>query len=151
MPLATIGIATHITHDPGAAKIYATYLVGHTIVTTILVATVVGPREAIAGIVPNLLINTYNKWLYLKAFAREWVLDSHYTGWTGRHGHIAIITPINPERVVLLVWWTIIATAACSLAFGAVLPPFWFTITLLGAVPWLAMYSVPPVDCYKAT
>jgi len=68
------------------------------VVTTGLVATVVGLREALLGVGPYWIVNVYNKWLYLCALGREWVLGRHYASWTGRHGDATVITPMSLER-----------------------------------------------------
>jgi cellulose synthase/poly-beta-1,6-N-acetylglucosamine synthase-like glycosyltransferase len=144
LPFALAGVAVHVAHDPGVARLYGLYLLGHTVVATALVATVVGAREAVLGVVPYATLNVYNKWAYLKAFVREWVLDSHHQGWTGRHaGRSADVTPVPRERVVLLVWWLALAVAAYGCVFGTRLPPFWLVVIALLAAPGIAMFSVP--------
>lgn len=70
----------------------------HTVVSSVLVATVVGVREAVLGIVPYTLVNYYNKWLYLCGFAREWLGGRHYASWTGRQGRKTVITPMTQAR-----------------------------------------------------
>ena len=70
----------------------------HTVVSSVLVATVVGVREAVLGIVPYTLVNYYNKWLYLCGFTREWILGRHYASWTGRQGRKTVITPMTQAR-----------------------------------------------------
>ena len=70
----------------------------HAVITTWMVATVVGTKEAILGYFPYLVVNYYNKWLYLCAFIREWVLGRHYSSWTGRQGRKTVITPMTRRR-----------------------------------------------------
>jgi hypothetical protein len=148
MPLAIVAMGVHITTDPGVARLYGIYFVIHTIVATVLVATVVGVKEAVVGIVPYTAVNLYNKGLYLRAFFREWVLDSHYTGWTGRHGRSAGITETSRARVALLVSCALLALGTYCLTYGPRLPSFPLTIGLLLATPWLAMFSVPRRERY---
>ncbi|GHA01104.1 glycosyltransferase [Streptomyces echinoruber] len=65
------------TH-PALLKAFVFWTAVHTVVSTALVATVVGVREAVLGVIPYTLVNYYNKWLYLCGFVREWVLGRHY-------------------------------------------------------------------------
>lgn len=70
----------------------------HWVVTTGLVASVVGVKQALKGVVPYTLVNYYNKWLYTCAFFREWVLGKHFASWTGRQGRKTVITPMTRGR-----------------------------------------------------
>ncbi|MGW6910281.1 glycosyltransferase [Streptomyces sp. NPDC054940] len=70
----------------------------HTVVSIGFVASVVGLKEAVLGVVPYTLVNYYNKWLYLCAFVREWILGRHYASWTGRQGRKTVITPMTMRR-----------------------------------------------------
>jgi cellulose synthase/poly-beta-1,6-N-acetylglucosamine synthase-like glycosyltransferase len=70
----------------------------HMVVNLTLVATVVGLRQAAMGLVPWLVMNTYNRWLYIAAMFREWVLGKHWASWTGRHGYAKQITPMSRRR-----------------------------------------------------
>jgi hypothetical protein len=72
------------------------------VVTTALVASVVGVKQALKGVVPYTLVNYYNKWLYTCAFFREWILGKHYASWTGRQGRKTVITPMTRKRKVVL-------------------------------------------------
>jgi cellulose synthase/poly-beta-1,6-N-acetylglucosamine synthase-like glycosyltransferase len=78
------------------------WLAAHLIVTTVLVATVVGWKEACLGAVPYTLVNFYNKGLYLWALVREWGFGAHYASWTGRHGRPVRVTPAQPGRAGLV-------------------------------------------------
>jgi cellulose synthase/poly-beta-1,6-N-acetylglucosamine synthase-like glycosyltransferase len=70
----------------------------HMVVNLTLVATVVGFRQAAMGLVPWLVMNAYNRWLYMTAMFREWVLGKHWASWTGRHGYAKQITPMSRRR-----------------------------------------------------
>lgn len=74
----------------------------HAAATISLVSTVVGFREAVLGYVPYLILNIYNKWLYMCAFGREWILGRHYAAWTGRQGRKTVITPMTRARKITL-------------------------------------------------
>lgn len=54
------------------------------------------------GYFPYLIVNYYNKWLYLCAFVREWILGRHYVSWTGRQGRKTIITKMSRARKLAL-------------------------------------------------
>jgi cellulose synthase/poly-beta-1,6-N-acetylglucosamine synthase-like glycosyltransferase len=84
-------------HQPWVAG-YWWFLGGRLALNTVLVATVVGPKEALLGAVPYTLLNLLNKALYLWTFFREWILGRHYGSWTGRHGFAKAIHPMSPER-----------------------------------------------------
>ena len=86
----------------------------HAIVTTGLVATVVGPKEAVLGYFPYLIANYYNKWLYLCAFVREWVLGRHYTSWTGRQGRKTEITKMTSKRKAGLASFAVLVMLAAG-------------------------------------
>jgi cellulose synthase/poly-beta-1,6-N-acetylglucosamine synthase-like glycosyltransferase len=86
----------------------------HAIITTVLVATVVGPKEAVLGYFPYLVANYYNKWLYLCAFVREWILGRHYSSWTGRQGRKTVITKMTRKRKVGLTCFTALAVLAAG-------------------------------------
>jgi hypothetical protein len=74
-------------------------MAGHLLLTTTPVATVVGWKDALLGLVPFSLLNFYNKSLYLWVFVREWLLGIHYTAWTGRHERSVRFTKANPIRI----------------------------------------------------
>jgi biofilm PGA synthesis N-glycosyltransferase PgaC len=93
---------TVITGHYKLASTFALWLAIHAVVTTGLVATVVGVREAVLGYFPYLIVNYYNKWLYLCAFAREWILGRHYVSWTGRQGRKTVITKMSRTRKLVL-------------------------------------------------
>jgi len=86
----------------------------HAIVTTGLVATVVGPKEAVLGYFPYLIANYYNKWLYLCAFVREWILGRHYTSWTGRQGRKTEITKMTSKRKAGLASFAVLVMLAAG-------------------------------------
>jgi cellulose synthase/poly-beta-1,6-N-acetylglucosamine synthase-like glycosyltransferase len=86
----------------------------HAIITTVLVATVVGPKEAVLGYFPYLIVNYYNKWLYLCAFVREWILGRHYTSWTGRQGRKTEITKMTRKHRVGLACFAVLAVLAAG-------------------------------------
>ncbi|HEY6277328.1 MAG TPA: glycosyltransferase [Streptosporangiaceae bacterium] len=81
---------------------FAVWLGVHAVITTFLVATVVGVKDAVLGYFPYLVVNYYNKWLYLCAFVREWILGRHYSSWTGRQGRKTVITPMTGRRKITL-------------------------------------------------
>jgi biofilm PGA synthesis N-glycosyltransferase PgaC len=93
---------TLITGQYKLASTFALWLAIHAVVTTVLVATVVGVREAVLGYFPYLIVNYYNKWLYLCAFVREWILGRHYVSWTGRQGRKTVITKMSRARKLVL-------------------------------------------------
>ncbi|MEU1273015.1 glycosyltransferase family 2 protein [Streptomyces sp. NPDC005799] len=99
------------THE-ALLKAFLFWTAVHTIVSSVLVATVVGVREAVYGVVPYTLVNYYNKWLYLCGFTREWILGRHYASWTGRQGRKTVITPMTAARRRTL---SILAAATGSL------------------------------------
>lgn len=88
--------------DYGLLRSVAIWMVVHTLVTTAMVARVVGVREAALCAVPYSIVNVYNKGVYLCAFFREWVFGRHYATWTGRHGHKLVITPMTQRRKATL-------------------------------------------------
>jgi cellulose synthase/poly-beta-1,6-N-acetylglucosamine synthase-like glycosyltransferase len=90
----------------------------HAVVTTFLVATVVGWKEALLGYFPYLCVNYYNKWLYLCAFVREWILGRHYSSWTGRQGRKTVITPMTARRKLTLscILVVLLGAAGCATA-----------------------------------
>lgn len=115
----------------------------HTLVSTILVATVVGIKEALLGVVPYTIVNYYNKWLYLCGFVREWILGRRYSSWTGRQGRKTVITPIPMHRRWILGTLTVLASAAGLVIGGLAGSPLLYaasTITGIGGplalVPW---------------
>lgn len=63
------------------------------VLTTIMVTTVVGWKDALLGLVPFALLNYYNRALYIWCFVREWVLGIHYAAWTGRMGEQSRFIP----------------------------------------------------------
>lgn len=77
---------------------WAVWLALHMVVNVGLVASVVGIKEAALGLPPWLVMNLYNRWLYLAALGREWILGRHYVSWTGRHGFATEITPMPRRR-----------------------------------------------------
>jgi poly-beta-1,6-N-acetyl-D-glucosamine synthase len=93
--------------NPPMVRWYWAWVLGHLLITTVLVATVVGWKEAVLGAVPYTLVNFYNKGLYLWTFVREWILGCHYASWTGRHGRATVITSIRATRVAGLAWVTL--------------------------------------------
>jgi len=93
---------TVLTGHYKLASTFALWLAIHAVVTTALVATVVGVREAALGYFPYLIVNYYNKWLYLCAFVREWILGRHYVSWTGRQGRKTVITKMPRARKLVL-------------------------------------------------
>lgn len=147
-PFAYAAMVLGVAHNPAYLRVLCLWAAAYAVVSTTVVATHVGPRRAIAGFFPHLVMNTFDKYLYLKAFVREWVLDSHYTGWTGRHGRSANVTPITGARIIDVTWWLCIALAVYVLALGLVWPPFWLTVAALLVAPWVAMFSVPAADRY---
>jgi biofilm PGA synthesis N-glycosyltransferase PgaC len=88
--------------DPSRVKWLPAWFLGHLAVTTALVATVVGWRDAVLGAVPYTIVNYYNKALYLWTMAREWGLGAHYRSWTGRAGRPTLIDRPDPWRVAAL-------------------------------------------------
>jgi cellulose synthase/poly-beta-1,6-N-acetylglucosamine synthase-like glycosyltransferase len=111
-----------IHHHPWVTS-YGWFMGGRLAFNTVLVATVVGPREALLGAVPYLLVNFYNKTLYLWTFVREWILGRHYGSWTGRHGHAKVIHPMTRERRAGLATLTAVALTVAALRFAPPPPP----------------------------
>jgi hypothetical protein len=112
LPVSYAYIVWFAFTDPHLLRWCWAWVLGHMLVTTVLVATVVGWREAVLGVVPYTLVNFYNKGVCLWAFVREWILGCHYASWTGRHGRATVITPLQPARATGLAW----ATGAAILA-----------------------------------
>lgn len=110
---------TLITGHDRLAGTFALWLAIHAIVTTGLVATVVGVREAVLGYFPYLIVNYYNKWLYLCAFTREWILGRHYVSWTGRQGRKTEITKMSRARKVTLTSLGALSIGLASASVGA--------------------------------
>jgi cellulose synthase/poly-beta-1,6-N-acetylglucosamine synthase-like glycosyltransferase len=104
----------------------------HAIITTVMVATVVGPKEAVLGYFPYLIANYY-KWLYLCAFVREWILGRHYSSWTGRQGRKTVITKMTRKRK---------AGLACVVAVAAFAVGGTYVIHQKSQPPALAFPSV---------
>jgi biofilm PGA synthesis N-glycosyltransferase PgaC len=102
LPITYGLIGWHLLTSPQHVRWYWAYAAVHLLVNTILVATVVGVREALLGAIPYTLVNFYNKGLYLWTFVREWILGCHYASWTGRHGRATVITPLRPKRAATL-------------------------------------------------
>lgn len=93
------GIAIYgLIHQLPYIRWYWAYVLGHAVITTILVATVVGWRESLLGVGPYHLVNFYNKGLYMWTMIREWVLGRHFAAWTGRTGRAVVITPMSRSR-----------------------------------------------------
>ena len=109
---------TLVTGHDRLAGTFALWLAIHAIVTTSLVATVVGVREAVLGYFPYLIVNYYNKWLYLCAFVREWILGRHYVSWTGRQGRKTEITKMTRARKLALTSFAAVSIGA--VCFGAI-------------------------------
>ncbi|MGW6412977.1 glycosyltransferase [Streptomyces vinaceus] len=101
--------------NPGLLRTFLFWTGVHTVVSVGLVATVVGIKEAVLGVVPYTLVNYYNKWLYLTGFIREWILGRHYASWTGRQGRKTVITPMTWSRRMGLTQISISAGAALAL------------------------------------
>ncbi len=108
---------TLVTGHFRLAATFGLWLGIHAIVTTALVATVVGVREAVLGYVPYLLVNYYNKWLYLCAFVREWILGRHYVSWTGRQGRKTEITPMTRTRKLVVGSVATVVLGAAAIAW----------------------------------
>lgn len=109
----------------------------HTLISTVLVASVVGIREAVYGIVPYTIVNYYNKWLYLCGFTREWILGRHYASWTGRQGRKTVITPMTSRRRWVLGYLSVAAgtiPAVVGTGLGNA-PLFAVGSVLIGLVP----------------
>ncbi|MDP8961517.1 MAG: glycosyltransferase family 2 protein [Actinomycetota bacterium] len=79
-----------------------TWVAARTALNTVLVATVVGAREALLGVVPYTVVNVLHRWWYTAALVREWVLGRRYASWTGRQGRRTVITPMAPRRAYVL-------------------------------------------------
>ena len=98
--------------------LYVAWVAAHQVFTTTLVATVVGWKEALLGVIPYTIVNWLNKFIYLNALLREWVLGRHWQAWTGRQGRKTQIQPMTrPRRRTL----TIIGAGAVLSAFASLL------------------------------
>jgi hypothetical protein len=93
---------------------------------------VVGPRQALAAVGPYLIINYYNKWLYLCGMCREWILGRTYSSWTGRQGRATVITPMTTRRRIIL------ANVAAALGVPLLLMGAWQAAPLLASAGLLA-------------
>lgn len=96
--------------------VYAFWISLHQLITMTLVASVVGVKEAVLGVVPYTLVNFLNKVIYLNAFFREWVLGRHWSAWTGRQGRKTRIQPMTKARRRTLVT-VFISAAATAIAW----------------------------------
>jgi cellulose synthase/poly-beta-1,6-N-acetylglucosamine synthase-like glycosyltransferase len=85
-------------HGEALVQTYAAWMALHLVVNVVLVSTVVGLKQAVLGLPPWIVVNLYNRWLYLAALGREWILGRHYASWTGRHGFATEITPMSRRR-----------------------------------------------------
>jgi poly-beta-1,6-N-acetyl-D-glucosamine synthase len=94
--------AAILGNHPAVIDAFAVWTGIHVVVCTVLVASVVGWRHAFLGVGPYLLVNYYNKWLYLCGMVREWILGRTYASWTGRQGRKTVITPMTARRRVAL-------------------------------------------------
>jgi cellulose synthase/poly-beta-1,6-N-acetylglucosamine synthase-like glycosyltransferase len=99
LPLGYWLLFNLVVHNPDRLRLLGLVVAGHMLLTTVMVATVVGWRDALLGLVPFTVLNYYNKALYLWCFVREWVLGIHYAAWTGRHGRVVAFHPVRPIRV----------------------------------------------------
>jgi cellulose synthase/poly-beta-1,6-N-acetylglucosamine synthase-like glycosyltransferase len=113
LPFGLVWVAREAVPNPGQHTWFWGIVAGQAAFKTVLVATVVGWREALLGVVPYTAVNVYNKGLYLWTFVREWLLGRHYASWTGRHGRALVISPMSAARKRGLV------TAAMLVAAGA--------------------------------
>lgn len=102
--------------NPSLLRAFLFWTAVHTVVSMGLVASVVGIKEAVLGVVPYTLVNYYNKWLYLTGFVREWILGRHYASWTGRQGRKTVITPMAWARRLGLTQIGIFTGTALALA-----------------------------------
>lgn len=98
----TVLMLAVVTGHEWMARTFAIGMGVHAVITTALVATVVGPKQAIIGYFPYLILNYYNKWLYMCALTREWILGRHYTAWTGRQATKTVITSMTARRKLVL-------------------------------------------------
>lgn len=141
-------------------RTFGLWLAIHAIATTGLVASVVGPRRAILGWFPYLILNYYNKWLYLCAFTREWILGRHYAAWTGRQGRKTVITAMTSARKAVLVCIAAAAVLAAGCTEAARLHPAGHTPAAAAAPPAAATTSrylgvvtnaptVPELDSFR--
>jgi len=141
---ATEGFLAHAaatgTHE-SLLRAFVFWTAIHTVVSMVLVATVVGIKEAVLGVIPYTLVNYYNKWLYLTGFVREWILGRHYAAWTGRQGRKVVITPMTIRRRWVLGQIGALTAAALAVAGGVLHSPhLWQTgAALLVTVP-LALF-----------
>lgn len=99
---AVILWAAILGNHPAVVDAFALWTAVHVVICTALVGSVVGPRHALLGVGPYLVVNYYNKWLYLCGMVREWVLGRTYASWTGRQGRKTVITPMTARRRVAL-------------------------------------------------
>ncbi len=99
LPVGYLLLVRLVMNNHERLKVLGLVMVAHTALTTFLVATVIGWRDALLGLIPFTLVNSYNKGLYLWCLVREWILGIHYTAWTGRHGRAVTFSRPNPVRV----------------------------------------------------
>lgn len=95
-------------------RTYAVWWLIHFMIIFGLVARVIGFQEAVMGVIPYHFLNFYNKWVYLCAFGREWILGRHYASWTGRQGRKLVITPMTGRRKLSLSILSILAAIGTS-------------------------------------
>lgn len=106
----------------------------HTVVSSALVASVVGVKEAVLGVVPYTLVNYYNKWLYLCGFVREWILGRHYASWTGRQGRKTVITPMTIRRRWVLGQLGVSAATVTAIVGGLLGSPLLWGVGAAGVI-----------------
>lgn len=150
LPAAYLGLLWAAIYHPELAYGYLAVIVARTLLNIVLVATVVGLRDALLGVGPYTLVNLYNKALYLWAFIREWILDSHYVSWTGRHGRAKEVTPIRPARAAKVGACLVGVVSVYCWRYGVVVPS-WSQVPVVAAtLPLVALFSIPS-DANAAT
>ena len=128
--------AAILGHHPAVVDAFALWTVVHVVVCTALVSSVVGPRQALMAVGPYLVVNYYNKWLYLCGMVREWILGRRYSSWTGRQGRATVITPMSTRRRVIL------ANVAAAVGIPLLLVGAWQAVPLLAAAGVLGALAV---------
>jgi cellulose synthase/poly-beta-1,6-N-acetylglucosamine synthase-like glycosyltransferase len=128
-------------------KLFLVWTGIHLVVSTGLAASVCGLKKALIGAVPYIVMNYYNKWLYLCAMIREWALNRPYLSWTGRQGRKVNIAPLSTRRrgvlTLLLTAGTVVSTwiAALSLDKAAAVLG-----TVVGFLAIIGLWSLPVED-----
>ncbi len=105
-------------------------------IPTAVAARDLGPKDAIRCLPAHMVAAVLNRYVYLWALIREWILGRRYAGWTGRQTSVATIAPMSRQRRLALA-----SGGAClaSLSLGG-----WLLQAEAPDAPMVALTQVPP-------